>query len=53
LAPGKKIIIDKNTTVYTWDWYCHLGVDRASLKCKVVLTRLGIYPFLNKERVGC
>jgi hypothetical protein len=21
----------KNATAYTWDWYCHLVVDRASL----------------------
>jgi hypothetical protein len=27
----KKIIIVKNATAYTWDWYCHLVVDRASL----------------------
>ncbi len=27
----KKIIIVRNTTAYTWDWYCHLVVDRASL----------------------
>jgi hypothetical protein len=26
-----KIIIVKNATAYTWDWYCHLVVDRASL----------------------
>jgi hypothetical protein len=32
LALGKKIIIVKNATAYTWDWYCHLVVDRASLK---------------------
>jgi hypothetical protein len=31
LALGKKIIIVKNTTAYTWDWYCHLVVDVASL----------------------
>jgi hypothetical protein len=30
LALGKKIIIVKNATAYTWDWYCHLVVDRAS-----------------------
>jgi hypothetical protein len=30
LALGKKIIIFKNATAYTWDWYCHLVVDRAS-----------------------
>jgi hypothetical protein len=28
----KKIIIVKNATAYTWDWYCHLVVDRASLQ---------------------
>jgi hypothetical protein len=27
----KKIFIVKNATAYTWDWYCHLVVDRASL----------------------
>jgi hypothetical protein len=27
----KKIIFVKNATAYTWDWYCHLVVDRASL----------------------
>jgi hypothetical protein len=32
LALGKKIIIVKNATAYTWDWYCHLVVDRASLE---------------------
>ncbi len=26
----KKIFIVKNATAYTWDWYCHLVVDRAS-----------------------
>jgi hypothetical protein len=26
----KKIIILKNATAYTWDWYCHLVFDRAS-----------------------
>jgi hypothetical protein len=31
LAVGKKIIIVKYATAYTWDWYCHLVVDRASL----------------------
>jgi hypothetical protein len=31
LTLGKKIIIVKNATAYTWDWYCHLVVDRASL----------------------
>jgi hypothetical protein len=31
LALGKKIIIVKNATAYTWDCYCHLVVDRASL----------------------
>ncbi len=30
-ALGKKIIIAKNATAYTWDWYCHLVIDRASL----------------------
>jgi hypothetical protein len=30
-ALGKKIIIVKKATAYTWDWYCHLVVDRASL----------------------
>jgi hypothetical protein len=35
----KKIIIVKNATAYTWDWYCHLVVDRASLSpfCFVLL----------------
>ncbi len=27
---AKKIIIAKNATAYTWDWYCHLVFDRAS-----------------------
>jgi hypothetical protein len=27
----KKIIIVKNATAYTWQWYCHLVVERASL----------------------
>ncbi len=26
----KNTIIVKNATAYTWDWYCHLVVDRAS-----------------------
>jgi hypothetical protein len=30
----KKIIIVKNATAYTWDWYCHLVVDRASFTRK-------------------
>jgi hypothetical protein len=29
-ALGKKNIV-KNATAYTWDRYCHLVVDRASL----------------------
>ena len=32
MALRKKIIIVKNLTAYTWDWYCHLVVDRASLE---------------------
>jgi len=28
----KKIIIVENATAYTWDWYCHLVVDRASFE---------------------
>jgi len=31
-ALGKKIILVKNARAYTWDWYCHLVVDKASLK---------------------
>ncbi len=31
----------KNTTAYTWDWYCHLVGDRASLLVLVTLTLLG------------
>jgi hypothetical protein len=42
LALGKKIIIVKNATAYTWDWYCHLVVDRASL-CQKVLYNTGIH----------
>jgi hypothetical protein len=26
----KKSLLLKNATAYTWDWYCHLVVDRAS-----------------------
>jgi hypothetical protein len=33
----KKIIIVKNATAYTWDWYCHQVVDRASLACSNIL----------------
>jgi hypothetical protein len=32
---AKKIFIVKNATAYTWDWYCHLVVDRASLLFKI------------------
>jgi hypothetical protein len=32
----KKIIIVKNATVYTWDWYCHLVVGRASFRLIVI-----------------
>ncbi len=32
MALGKKIIIVKNATAYTWDRYCYLVVDRASLE---------------------
>jgi hypothetical protein len=35
LALGKKILIVKNATAYTWDWYCHLVVDRASLPTNI------------------
>ncbi len=31
-ALGKKIIIVENAIAYTWDWYCHLLVDRASFE---------------------
>ncbi len=34
MALGKKIIIIKNATAYTWDWDCHLVVDRASLQAR-------------------
>jgi len=37
LALGKKNIIVKNATAYTWDWYYHLVVDRASLKPVVLM----------------
>jgi hypothetical protein len=37
LALGKKIIIVKNATAYTWDWYCHLVVDRASFKSSLIV----------------
>jgi hypothetical protein len=40
LALGKKIIIVKNATAYTWDWYCHLVVDRASLDNSTVTNPL-------------
>jgi hypothetical protein len=33
---GKKLIIVKNTIAYTWDWYCHLVVDRASLNSSLL-----------------
>jgi hypothetical protein len=33
----RKIIIVKNATAYTWDWYCHLVVDRASLELFLML----------------
>jgi hypothetical protein len=33
----KKIIIVKNATAYTWDWYCHLVVDKASLMSSIPL----------------
>jgi hypothetical protein len=32
----KKIFIVKNATAYTWDWYCHLVVDRASLQRQLI-----------------
>jgi hypothetical protein len=60
LALGKKIIIVKNETAYTWDWYCHLVVDRASLKsdakqlkfdCFQSLSLAGIH-FFSKIFVG-
>jgi hypothetical protein len=41
----KKIIIVKNATAYTWDWYCHLVVDRASLSMGSVL----VYTTFNKH----
>ncbi len=37
MALGKKIIIVKNATAYTWDWYCHLVVDRASFKSSLIV----------------
>jgi len=35
LVLGKKSLLLKNATAYTWDWYCHLVVDRASLRDRV------------------
>jgi len=51
LAPGKKIIIDKNATAYTWDWYCHLVVDRASL-FNATISEIEISLFLSNA-TGC
>jgi hypothetical protein len=42
----KKIIIVKNATAYTRDWYGHLGVDRASL---VIMARI----FIKNEKNIC
>jgi hypothetical protein len=39
-ALGKKIFIVKSATAYTWDWYCHLVVDRASLKWIIYISNL-------------
>ncbi len=36
MALGKKIIV-KNATAYTWDWYCHLVVDRASFTLSIFI----------------
>jgi hypothetical protein len=47
LALGKKNIIVKNATAYTWGWYCHLVVDRASLTRKLHNTWLEI---LDKDK---
>jgi hypothetical protein len=46
LALGKKIIIVKNATAYTWNWYCHLVVDRASLLDSVIIEGLGLSKIL-------
>jgi hypothetical protein len=46
-ALGKKIIIVKNATAYTWDWYCHLVVDRASLLAKKILKCISRVLFIS------
>ncbi len=38
MALGKKIIIVKNATAYTWDWYYHLVVDRTSLAPRYIIS---------------
>ncbi len=49
-----------NTTAYTWDWYCHLVGDKASLLVLVTLkllerqynfTFLVSYEWVNEARV--
>jgi len=32
-----------NTTAYTWDWYCHLVGDRASLLKKKVAQSIATF----------
>jgi hypothetical protein len=44
----KKIIIVKNSTAYTWDWYCQLVVDKASFVSFV----LQIFVIHAKIRIG-
>jgi hypothetical protein len=46
----KKIIIVKNATAYTWDWFCHLVVDRASLRPWSIVEK-GLY-LLTKSQEG-
>jgi hypothetical protein len=55
LALGKKKLLLKNATAYTWDWYCHLVVDRASLITSVkrfIVQAPGFKSFLQKRHLA-
>jgi hypothetical protein len=45
-------MVVSNTTAYTWDWYCHLVDDRASLcvfiRWKVSVTSMHLTMFVER-----
>jgi hypothetical protein len=42
-------MVVQNTTAYTWDWYCPLVGDRASLLLAVIIWFGSLYNDYNKD----